>query len=51
MKTISLAGNPKVRYVAVKASGFVSGVNAGNLLRTPLNINWQENHLFDDLLA
>jgi hypothetical protein len=51
MKTVSLAGNPKVWYVTVKTSGFVSRVNDRKLLRTPLNVNWQENHLFDDILA
>ena len=48
---MTLAGNPKVPYVKVQASGFVSRVNAAKLLRTPLNINWQESHLFDDMLA
>jgi len=35
---VSLAGNPRMRYVTVKASGFVSRVNGGKLLRAPLNI-------------
>ena len=51
METVPLAGNPRVRYVTAKATGFVSRVNDGNLLRTPLNINWQKNNLCDDILA
>jgi hypothetical protein len=35
MKTVSLAGNPKVRYDMVKASGFVSPVNAGKITADP----------------
>jgi hypothetical protein len=48
---MSLAGNPKVWHVTVKVSGFVWRVKAGKLLRTPMNINLQENHLFDYILA
>jgi hypothetical protein len=46
-----LAGNPKVWYVTVKVSGFVWRVKAGKLLRTPMNINSQENRLFDDIFG